>query len=93
MKAFIDFWQDEEALLLVITDWTSVSSSLLEITDWEAVESSLALQEITSGTMSMGFWPEIYELLGFLMMFLRIETGALRRVVELSWPLRAVCLD
>ena len=91
MKVFIDFWQDADTTLLVMTDSTSELSSRELIMLQEAVESSLALHGITSGTMSLdicGIWPEIVAVFLFLR-FLRIEAGALRRVVELIWPIRA----
>lgn len=91
MKVFIDFWQAEDTRLLVITESTSEVSSRVLIMLHEAVESSLARHGITSGTMSLGFyaiWPEIIAVFLFLR-FLRIEAGALRRVVELIWPIRA----
>lgn len=90
MKVFIDFWQAVDPTPEVTTDMMSELSSLVLIMLQDAVESSLDRHGITSGTTSLGLfaiWPEID--VDLFLRFLRIEAGALRRLVELIWPIRA----
>ena len=92
MKVFIDFLQAAETTPDVTTEIASVSSSRVLTMLQEAVESSLDRHGITSGTISLGFcaiWPEIVIDVYLFLRFLRIEAGALKRVVELVWPIRA----
>ena len=91
MKLLIDFWQEEDATPDVTTDIMSELSSRVLTMLQEAVESSLDRHGITSGTMRRAFWPEIslFLFVFLFLRFLRIEAGALRRVDELIWPIRA----